>query len=107
MTRRAIQAEGGTAVLDRPEVDDGDTTEHDDWYVLKGEREWKQPCGRSGIYMAEGRCPHRILVWPSENDPTLVKAAKLLLKEDGEMGKVLGYEKSMGPCVSFYEAYPS
>lgn len=97
----------GTVLLDRPETDDGDTGDYGDWFVIKGERPWRTLCGRTGTFMAESRCPHRIIVWPDENDPNLLKALKLMRDEDREDGEVKPYEKSMGACVSFYSMQPS
>lgn len=95
----------GPAVLDRPELDDDIGT--DDWYAIKGEEPWRMGCGRSGIHMAETRCPHRVIVWPAETDPNLMEALRMLLSEDGEIGEVVRYERTFGPAISYYRMCPS
>ena len=79
-------AHSGTAVLTRPDLDDG-SLGTDDWYAIKGERAWRTPCGRSGMFMAEEPCPHRVIVWPKEDDPNLLSALKMLRDEDNEIGR--------------------
>lgn len=104
------EVSGGTAVLEGPDeqvtLDDGDTTGTGDWFTIKG-RPWSCSCGESKPYMAEDQHPHRIIVWPSEQDPNMLKTLRSIHEDDGEAAEVVRYEKAMGPCVSHYEISPS
>src|SRR5437868_2750527 len=62
---------GGTATLERPST--GDSSATDGWFTIKGRVE-SCPCGHSSPYTCEASRPHRVVVWPSADDPTLVKA---------------------------------
>lgn len=110
-TVQEVHGDGtATVLLDRPDTDtddgSGSGSENGDWVVLKG-KPWSCGCGASGPYMAESEVPHRIIVWPSSEDPNLVKIRKRIKAEDGEETSVMAYEQSMGPCVSHYEKTPS
>ena len=98
---------GGTSVIERPRTDDGSDTGEDDWFTIRGVVPWRCPCGATGIYMAEDRHPHRIVVWPSADDPSMLKILHEMVERDHEKAAVVPYEKSMGPCVSHYKLKPS
>lgn len=103
-------ADSDLAVLDRPDtdegLDDGTGTDTDDWWVVKG-KPWICTCGASMPYMAEDVTPHRIIVWPSDDDPNLRRMIRLIAEKDREDASAIRYEASMGACVSFYALEPS
>lgn len=60
------------------------------------------PCPASGCdFVANHQtAAHLIVVWPSKDDSKLLNAA-LRCREAGRNPKVMEYEKSLGPCVSW------
>lgn len=101
-----MRAESGTILLDRPTADDGSGLGQGDWVTVKG-KPWTCDCGASKPYAAEMRYPHRVIVWPSKNDPNLKRVLSETASIEGEPAAVVAYERSMGEAVSYYSLTPS
>lgn len=93
-------------VWEAEDTDGGSSVEEDDWYVLKG-RPWQCDCGASKPYAAEKVLPHRLIVWPSRDDPNLKRIMREAALIDGEPAEIHAYERSMGESVSYYDLTPS
>jgi hypothetical protein len=91
-----------TAVLDRPST--GRNSKFDTWWTVKVDP-FRCGCGFETSYAVTQTKPHRIIVWPSEDDPNLSKWLATV-QGDGTDFEVVEYEQSMGDAVSFYEIHP-
>lgn len=105
-----IEAGGvGTVVLDRPgideRIDNGSGTGLSGWFCVKVKPFICGGCGRNCRYYDDAR--HLIVVWPTENDPNLVRVVESLSEDEGTDPKVIEYEKSLGEAVSYYASCPS
>lgn len=98
---------GGTAVIDRPVTDETDgrgRNKHGEWYAVRIP-EWVCSCDEiERVYMSEPVKPHRILVWPSEEDPNM---KRILARLEEGVASVVVYEVAMGECISYYAMKPS
>lgn len=92
----------GTAVLDRPST--GRNSKFDSWWTVKVEP-FSCACGFQTEYAITSGKPHRIIVWPCQDDPNLVKYLATVSAE-GDDFDVVEYEQAMGEAVSFYEIHP-
>lgn len=45
---------------------------------------------------------HLILCWPESDDPKMLSAAAFA-RDKGRDPKIVDYQRSLGPCISFYE----
>jgi len=85
------------------ETDDGSTDDFDGWYCIKTDP-W--PCGICGVVVFYATVDHKIIVFPEKDDPKLLQLASWC-QGDNPLGinrnpKIVEYEKSMGPCISYY-----
>jgi hypothetical protein len=105
--RESIEA-GGTGVLDLDtdrEPDDGDTDDLTDWFTL---RVRPVTCGLCGTVLEYAEVTrkerHVIVVWPSRDDPNMLKAARRFVEQrPGGFAEVVEFERGMGPCMSYYQ----
>lgn len=105
----------GTSTLSREEYDaiydgfaypdDGSPDKDlDDWYCVEIKPWQCQGCGRTIEYVTFSNpdYDHAILVWPTQDDPNLLKNVRLRA-DAGEEPSVLPFEQSFGKPVSYYE----
>jgi hypothetical protein len=97
----------GTVVLDRPDtgerVDDGSGTDLADWFCLKVKPFVCVGCNRRVSHYDDAE--HRVVVWPSEDDPNMLRIVDEL--DDADEPEVVEYERALGRAVSYYELTPS
>jgi hypothetical protein len=103
--QREYLGEGDTAVLDRPA--DRDEAGFGDWYALRLEEpERCRGCGYSSPFYWDNlrfgdKAAHVVVVWPSEDDPALLR---LMAKQPGEP---VPFDASFGEAESWYKVNPS
>lgn len=84
------------AIID--EISISDLTDEDDWYCLLT----NLFCSRHITGYTHCHETGEIIVWPERDDPNILRIAAKA-KDYGCSAAILQYEKSIGPCVSFYE----
>lgn len=101
MTSSVVLSEPST----HAELSDGRRDTTGDWFCVRV-RETRFPCGHVIEFASEAEHPHRVVVWPSDNDPNLAKFVEYV-RGRGGIAEPCAYEQSFGDCVSFYARTPS
>jgi len=98
---RTRSREDGLLVIDiDEEVDAGDSGEdYSGWWCIET-GPW--PCGACGWVANHATAMHLIVVFPEKDDPQLLDLANEC-KEIGRDPKIVEYEISFGPAISYYQ----
>jgi hypothetical protein len=108
----SVSTSGGTHTLERGEtvtrekfdqqveekVSDDDI-DYSGWFCIATDP-FECPAAGCSFVANHVTAAHLIVVWPSNDDSKLLNAA-LRCREAGRNPKVVEYEKSLGPCISW------
>lgn len=89
-------------------VDDGSNGKTGDWWCIHT-NQVDCECRLKYVHAGPSPCNKKhceIIVWPTDNDPNLVKLYEEGVR-DGGAPSIKKYEKSMGRCISWYKIRPS
>jgi hypothetical protein len=77
-----------------------DDTDYTGWFCVQTA---PFPCPAEGCDFVAGymTAAHLIVVWPANDDPSLLRYARDA-RNFGRDPRVVEYERSFGPCVSYY-----
>lgn len=101
-TYRATQAD--VRILTREEYDAaGGDPETADWWAIRLAAPYVFTCGATLLAFFEVDHPHRTIVWPTRDDPNLLRVLARLTGGP----KVVPYDAGLGEPVSYYDLHPS